>query len=205
MFKRIIPLLFLLSIIYAQIALPTFQAVHKTHTAEAVVLCDQSITITTSDEGWYNSSGTHNGSNSNTYTRYNDYRSWFTFDLSSFSGTSCSITLRLGLELFRGNTKTHTIYDVSTDQDDLVASSSGSAGVTIFNDLGGGNSYASRSISSSDNGTVIEYTFNEQGIADFNNASGGWFSIGTAVSEGTVRFGNNMNQQISTLVITYSN
>ena len=176
MLRRIILLLISFSFINAQIALPTFQAVHKTHTAEAEVSCDQSITITTSDEGWYSS-----------------------------SGTAWSITLRLGLELFYGNTKTHTIYDVSTDHDDLVASSSGSSGVTIFNDLGGGNSYASRSISSSDNGTVIEHTFNAQGIADFNNAAGGWFSIGTAVSEGTVRFGNNMNQQISTLVITYSN
>ena len=203
MVSRIIPLLFFLSFINAQIALPTFQAGHMPHTAEA--LCDQSVTITTSDEGWYNPSGTHNSSNSNTATCQPQYNSWFTFDLSSFSGTACSITLRLGLEYFSGSTKTHTIYDVSTDQDDLVASSSGSSGVTIFNDLGGGNSYASRSISSSDNGTVIEHTFNEQGIADFNNAAGGWFSIGTAVSEGTVRFGNNMNQQISTLVITYSN
>jgi len=40
MIKRIIPLLFFLSFINAQIALPTFQAVHKPHTAEASSLYD---------------------------------------------------------------------------------------------------------------------------------------------------------------------
>ena len=203
MFKTIIPILFLLSFINAQIALPTFQAGHMPHTAEA--LCDQSVTITTSDEGWYNYTGTHNPSNSNTATCQPQYNSWFTFDLSSFSGTACSITLRLGLEYFSGSTKTHTIYDVSTDHDDLVASSSGSSGVTIYNDLGGGNSYSSKTVSSSDKNTVLEYTINSQGITDFNNAAGGWFSIGTAVSEGCLRFGTGMNSEISTLVITYSN
>ena len=196
-------LLLLFCSVKAQIALPTFQAVHKYHTAEA--LCDQSVTITTSDEGWYNPSGTHNSSNSNTATCQPAYNSWFTFDLSSFSGTACSITLRLGLEYFSGSTKTHTIYDVSTDHDDLVASSSGSSGITIYNDLGGGNSYASKTVSSSDNNTVLEYTINSQGITDFNNAVGGWFSIGTTVSEGCLRFGRRMNSEISTLVITYSN
>ena len=92
---RILLLLFFLSGINAQIALPPFQGVHKPHTAEA--LCDQSVTITTSDEGWYNPSGTHNSNNSNTATCQPYYNSWFTFDLSSFSGTACSITLRLGL------------------------------------------------------------------------------------------------------------
>ena len=203
MLRRIIPLIFILSFINAQIALPTFHAVHKPHIAEAS--CDQSVTITTSDEGWYRSNGQHSSSNSNTYTSYNNYRSFFTFDLSSFSGTACSITLRLGLEYFSGSTKTHTIYDVSTDQDDLVASSSGSSGITIYNDLGGGNSYSSKTVSSSDNNTVLEYTINLQGITDFNNAAGGWFSIGTAVSQGVLRFGSKMNNEISTLVITYSN
>ena len=199
----ILLLLFFLSGINAQIALPPFQGVHKPHTAEDS--CDQSVTITTSDEGWYNPSGTHNSNNSNTATCQPYYNSWFTFDLSSFSGTACSITLRLGLEYFSGSTKTHTIYNVSTDHDDLVASSSGSSGITIYNDLGGGNSYSSKTVSSSDRNTVLEYTINSQGITDFNSAAGGWFSIGTAVSEGCLRFGTRMDNEISTLVITYSN
>ena len=40
MLRRIIPLLFFLSFINAQIALPTFQAVHKPHTAVAVAESD---------------------------------------------------------------------------------------------------------------------------------------------------------------------
>ena len=181
-------------------ALPTFQGVQKIH-------CNNTLTVNQSDRGWYHSGGGHTASNANTYTVKNSYYSWFTFDLSSFSGGACSVTLRLELENYAtsASTTTSTIWDVSTSHDDLVASSSGSSGQTIFADLGGGNSYSSKTVSSSDNNTVLEYTINLQGITDFNNAAGGWFSIGTAVSEGALRFGSSMNQEISTLVITYSN
>ena len=186
----------------AQVALPTFQGVQKIHG-------NNTLTVNQSDRGWYQSNGSHTASNANTYTVKNSYYSWFTFDLSSFSGGACSVTLRLELENYAtsASTTTSTIWDVSTSHDDLVASSSGSSGQTIFADLGGGNSYGSATFSSSDQGSIIEYELSSQAISDVNSAAGGWFSVGTAMDDGSsngfIRFSGGNETRTHQIVITY--
>ena len=205
---EIILLLFFSSFINAQIALPTFQGVHKPQGAAS---CDQTVTINQSDRGWYTSNGTHGASNQNTITGpgYTDAHSWFTFDLSGFSGGACAVTLRLELERYSStaSTCTSTIYDVSTSHDDLVASSSGSSGQTIHTDLGSGNSYGSAIFSSSDVGDIIEYTLSSQAISDVNSAAGGWFSVGTTMANdndnGWIRFSGSSESRTHQIVVEY--
>jgi hypothetical protein len=198
---RILLLLFFLSVINAQIGLPTFQGIHKPQSVSAS--CDQSVTYSFSDRGWYTSSGTHNSTNNNVIVG-SYYRNWFTFDISGFSGTACTITLRLELELFNGSSGNYNLYDISTGHDDLVASSSGSSGVTIYNDLGTGNSYGSVSLTSSDNNSTIEIALNDQAITDFNSESSGWFSVGGDWTGSVyIRFGSGPSDTFSQLVITY--
>ena len=186
----------------AQVALPTFQGVQKIH-------CNNTLTVNQSDRGWYHSGGGHTASNANTYTVKNSYYSWFTFDLSSFSGGASSVTLRLELENYAtpASTTTSTIWDVSTSHDDLVASSSGSSGQTIFADLGGGNSYGSATFSNSDQGSIIEYELSSQAISDVNSAAGGWFSVGTTMDDGSsggyIRFSGGGETRTHQIVITY--
>ena len=210
MVSKIISLILFISFINGQIALPTFQGVHKPQVEES---CDQTIAINKSDRGWYTSNGYHISSNQNTITGpgYTDAHSWFTFDLSGFSGGACGVTLRLEVERYNSTASncTSTIYDVSTPHDDLVAShSNGSAsGQTIHADLGSGNSYGSATISSSDVGDIIEYTLSAQAISDVNSAAGGWFSIGTTISNdndnGWVRFSSGSESRTHQIVLEY--
>ena len=189
--------------IHAQVALPTFQGVQIKH-------CDNTSTVSASDKGWYDSNGSHSASNENTYThKTNGYRSWFTFDLSGFSGGACTVTLRLELENYSTNasTATSTIYDVSTSHDDLVATSSGSSGQTIYADLGAGSSYGSATVSNGDEGDIIEYELSSQAISDVNSAAGGWFSVGTTMDDGSsngwIRFSSAGESRTHQLVIKY--
>jgi hypothetical protein len=188
--------------IHAQVALPTFQGVQIKH-------CDNTLTVNQSDRGWYSSNGSHTASNANTYTGKNSYYSWFTFDLSGFSGGACTVTLRLELESYSTNasTTTSTIYDVSTSHDDLVASSSGSSGQTIYADLGAGNSYGSATFSNGNEGDIIEYELSSQAISDVNSAAGGWFSVGTTMDDGSsggyIRFSGGEESRTHQLVIKY--
>ena len=208
MLRRLTLLLFFLSFINAQIALPTFQGVHKPQVGAS---CDQTITINQSDRGWYTSNGYHTSSNQNTITGpgYTDAHSWFTFDLSGFSGGACGVTLRLEVERYNSTASncTSTIYDVSTSHDDLVTSHSygSSSGQTIHADLGSGNSYGSATISSSDVGDIIEYTLSAQAISDVNSAAGGWFSIGTTISNdnGWIRFSGSSESRTHQIVVEY--
>ena len=203
--KKIIitAILFISWEIHAQVALPTFQGAQIQH-------CDNTSTVSASDRGWYDSNGNHSEDNRNTYTRKgNGFRSWFTFDLSGFSGGACAVTLRLELERYSStaSTCTSTIYDVSTSHDDLVASSSGSSGQTIHTDLGSGNSYGSATISSSDVGDIIEYTLSSQAISDVNSVVGGWFSVGTTMANdndnGWIRFSGGSESRTHQIVVEY--
>jgi hypothetical protein len=201
--RAIIAIIFCISSdLNAQVALPTFQGVQKIHGINT-------LTVNQSDRGWYQSNGSHTASNANTYTVKNSYYSWFTFDLSSFSGGASSVTLRLELENYAtpASTTTSTIWDVSTSHDDLVASSSGSSGQTIFADLGGGNSYGSATFSNSDQGSIIEYELSSQAISDVNSAAGGWFSVGTTMDDGSsggyIRFSGGSETRTHQIVITY--
>lgn len=138
------------------------------------------------DSGWWNSDGGHISTNSNYIAgRIGslEYRNFFVFDLSGVSGTVTSASL----QLFNPSTgyvspdanEMYTLYDVSTS---ITALTTGGSGQTaIFTDLGTGTTYGSVSVSSGDNGQLVEITLNGNGLAALNGATGS-FAIGGALT-----------------------
>jgi hypothetical protein len=106
------------------------------------------ITISSSDSGWYNETGSHTPSNQNIYTGTDnsfEYRHFLQFDLSFASGltiTGATLTYRADNgELFTyDSTETLTLFNISSDISNLLG---GTGGVTAFEDLGTGDSYGS--------------------------------------------------------------
>jgi hypothetical protein len=112
-------------------------------------------------------------------------RNFFTFDLSSLSGTVVSATLeaaRFNYAGFPGDpSETLGLFDVTTDAATLNNNTGLNA--TIFADLGSGTSYGTFVVSSYTFSTTETLTFalNANAIADINAAAGGFFSIGGAL------------------------
>ena len=158
------------------------------------------ITIDALDTGWYGSSGFQGGSVSSNTNNQNyvtgllsstERRSFFAFDLSSVTGTIISATLRAynpGLQVtgdtFDGYaspsaTETLDLFDVNTTIADLQA---GLGGVGAFNDLGSGTLFGTRSVSSADNGTLLDTVLNASALAAINSGLGGQWAVGGALS-----------------------
>jgi hypothetical protein len=75
-------------------------------------------------------------------------------------------------------------YDVSTDIDAIVTGSGHN--LDIFNDLGSGILYGSRTVSAADNGTQVIIDLNENGINSLNSALGEKWAIGGTLSPSAV-------------------
>lgn len=151
-----------------------------------------SVTTTTSvfnfdafDTGWYNTSGFHDpnnlnylvgsgGANANCGLGCNDF---FAFRLGNgtITGTILSATLSIGNPAANGYTgppasSTVTLWDVSTVVATLTAGGSGLVG--IYNDLGSGVQYGSRSVSAADNNTQVVFSLNNQALNAIATAGG---------------------------------
>ena len=104
------------------------------------------------------------------------FRNFFTFDLTSLSGTATAAFLRIdrGTDL-PGNESTETIefFDVSTDA--VTLNNNQGLSQAIFEDLGTGVSYGSFTVL--DDRLQFGLLLNEAGLADIN-AANGFFSIG---------------------------
>ena len=145
------------------------------------------ITISTTQEGWWDSTGTHIEGNLNYATGRADgldHRSFFIFDLAGVTGTITGATLRL-IEPASGyispnRSETIVFYDVSTPAATLLAAGSGEIG--IYNDLGTGVSYGSRSVSTADSGTIISQILSASALVAIQSALGGSFAIGGSLT-----------------------
>lgn len=158
----------------------------------------ESITIWSSDNGWYKYDGTHFPDNNNIITGQTkadafspgeEYRSFLYFDLSSISGytvTSATVTYVAGNGNIGdgGSTETIELYDVSSDVSNLLSG----GGVSVFADLGTGNSYGSVVIDAS-TGYVpmpeVSVNLNTTALTDLNlllSGVGTDFAIGTALT-----------------------
>ena len=117
-----------------------------------------------------------------------DFRNYFTFDLSNVSGTVTSATLNViansGNRLLCAcgpNQLLLTLSDVSTDA--LSLNNKGAnPNFGINTDLGTGNSYGSFLVDTGlDPNTVLSFSLNSFALADIQRAQGGFFSVGGSV------------------------
>jgi hypothetical protein len=101
-------------------------------------------------------------------------RNFFTFDLSA-ACTASSVTLRL-TRFEQTGPLTYFLYDVSTPASTLNANQGTSQ--EIFADLGSGTSFGSFPVAPGPATDVLSFPLNPAGVAAFNAARGGFFSIG---------------------------
>jgi hypothetical protein len=102
------------------------------------------------------------------------FRNFFSFDLSSACPAS-SVTLQL-TRAGQIGPLTYSLFDVSTPAATLNANAGPSQ--TLFNDLGSGTSFGSFPVADGSETDVLSFPLNAAGVAAFNAARGGFFSIG---------------------------
>jgi uncharacterized delta-60 repeat protein len=147
-----------------------------------------SATLSADDSGWYDGSGLHAASNTN-YAVGNgapggDIHNFFVFNLATINDGIVSAQLRLlnpsGGYLSPDSTETFAVFDVSTPISQLVA---GGTGLTaVFNDLGTGTQFGSRTVSAADNDQTVAVDLNAAAIAALNEARGGQVALGGALT-----------------------
>jgi hypothetical protein len=145
------------------------------------------ITISTIQHGWWDSTGRHTATNLNYATGDDatglDHRSFFVFDLSGVTGTISTATLRFNPPSGYNSpdpTETLSFFDVTTSSATLLATGVGQ--VVIYNDLGTGVSYGLRSVSPADNNTIVTQLLNAAATAAIQAALGGSFAVGGALT-----------------------
>jgi hypothetical protein len=152
--------------------------------------------ITTSERGWYRDDGVHETANDNYVTgeiavlAYNEYRSFFVFDVPTqtepirggvlrlFNPSSTAPEPYTNGYLSTDLTETLTLFDVSTPTSTLV---DGTGGLSAFEDLGTGNIFGQLVVNRDMNGSFIEVALNSAGLSALDAAQGGTFVIGAAL------------------------
>ena len=142
-----------------------------------------SVTLNASNSGYYNFVGFSNGSVGNIAQLGNSYRSWLGFDLSGIDGTITSATLQIASDPRNASGQTINWWDVSTPYSQL-GTVGGAAGISIFNDLGGGSALA-QGIHTA--GGLNSFTLNSSALVALNAADSFW-AIGGANSQPNLAF-----------------
>lgn len=140
--------------------------------------------IYAADSGWYDNSGSHGAANQNFLvgaigsTRY---RNFFVLNIPNITDEIVGATLSIQNPAGGGYTspdatETWELYDVTTPIATLTAGGAGL--VAIFDDLGGGTTYGSASVSAASDGKYVNVVLNASAIAALNAARGGQIAIG---------------------------
>jgi hypothetical protein len=130
-------------------------------------------------------------------------RNFFSFDLSSACRAS-GVTLRL-TRFVQTGPWTYSLFDVSTPAATLNANNGTSQ--TIFDDLGSGVRFGGSVVPEGERTDVLSFPLNAAGVAAFNVARGGFFSLGGSIPgpgsvEPTVLFGSSEGTGVQQLVAT---
>jgi hypothetical protein len=148
--------------------------------------------ITASHAGQYSSAGDFAGDNTNYVTGAfeGEYRSFFVFDLPTFSLPI--VSAKLDLYNFGGSddipagfysenpSETLSFFNYSGS---LAALTTGGSGLTgIFADLGSGSLYGSTTVGAGNDGQYVSLFLNNAFLADLNAASGGTIAFGSALT-----------------------
>jgi hypothetical protein len=159
----------------------------------APAVADTSVTLNATNQGRFSSLGQHSG----TSGIYNvgtlgltSFRNFFTFDLSSVSGTVTGATLTVPNTSCGASggvaSTTYELWDVTSSADDLAASDAvlSAAGQAVFADLGTGTSYGSTPVAASP--AAVSVPLGADGLAALQAATGsGFFAIGGSYSSTT--------------------
>lgn len=139
--------------------------------------------VATSSSGWWDSEGAHDQTNPNYIageccgTNHNNF---FTFDLSSVTGSVLSASLTLNSYGVTGpGPLDYSLFDITSPLSDVRATGND---LNIYNDLMSGPIYGSFSYSHADQSEIRSIALNGTGINALNSALGGEFGIGGSVA-----------------------
>lgn len=143
--------------------------------------------VATSSSGWWRSGdGLHEQINSNYIAgEHSDpvtrnYNNFFTFDLSSVTGSVLSASLTLDSYGITGpGPLKYSLFDITSPLSDVRATGND---LNIYNDLMSGPTYGSFSYTDADEGEIRSIALNSAGIGALNSAFGGEFGIGGSVA-----------------------
>jgi autotransporter-associated beta strand protein len=144
------------------------------------------VTINSTDRGWYDATGAHSPSNPNYIAGENasgtEFHNWFVFNIPQFSGTIVQAELLVNAFQMQGtNTQeTYVLRHVSTAIAPLVA---GGAGLTaIYDDLAAGPVYSVRNLLKVEENQRAIIPLNLTFINDATAAAGGQLALGGSVA-----------------------
>lgn len=175
---------------------PVCQAVFAGCAVVILLLCGsgsataQPTDVNASARGFY----LDDGFNTEFYDGYNtgwegvEYRSYFVFDIPTFSEEVTSATLRLWMPadsfLSPEASETISLWSVSTSVASLVSSHNpGAEGLAIFEDLGGGTNFGSATISDpGPGGSYLFISLNQDALDAIVAAQGSQLAIGGALA-----------------------
>jgi hypothetical protein len=135
------------------------------------------------NQGWWSGTIANNDSNDNYIVTAGSERDFFTFDARS-ACRALGATLRL-TRFDQTGPLTFSLWDVATPAPVLNANDGTSQ--TIYDDLGSGTTFGSFTVAPGSATDVLSFPLNAAGVAAFNAARGGFFSVGgSAAPEGYV-------------------
>ncbi|CAD5976958.1 Ig-like domain-containing protein [Planktothrix agardhii] len=143
-----------------------------------------STNIAATDTGWYDNSGSHGPSNTNYLVGdYNfKYRNWMAFNLPTFTTPVTSAKLQIKAYQYSSAdlSETYELRDVTTPVSTLTAGGSGLT--SIYNDLGDGTIYGSRSFTGADSNQTVTIDLNSALVSAINAKSGQSFALGGQIT-----------------------
>jgi hypothetical protein len=146
------------------------------------------LVVAAFDTGWYDSTGTHNPANANYiagwYHSGGDigYHDWFAFNVPVLPGAlaTASLVVNAYNVVAPLGTLGYELRDVSTPVATLVA---GGSGLTnIYNDLGDGVIYGTRTFSTNESNLSVTIPLNSAAVAALSAAQGQAFAFGGQVN-----------------------
>ena len=150
-------------------------------------LTTSAVTRPPVDLGWYTDVGTHIPTNVNYLLgncagcNWDYYRSWFVFDVDAPGGlvTGAKLALQRRTYWSVDPTELITLHDVTTPLADLM---NGVAGPAAYDDLGDGMSYGTYDVLYPGTPNLVEIPLNGQGLVALQDAPGGMFALGGAMT-----------------------
>lgn len=134
------------------------------------------------NQGWWNNKQTNpNPVNTNYFAgrqlgdESEEFRNYFSFDLSGISGIVVSARLEVVRYLSREGAA-YQLFDVSTSPEDLARRQI--IDLDVFNDLGTGTSYGTFNIGAGEREDLLSFLLNDDALLDINASLGSFFSIG---------------------------
>ena len=139
-----------------------------------------------SDSGWWDGLFFHDNSNKNYIAghftgSHGDHNNYFTFDLSGINEPITSASLNLFTYTVAGSSVDYQLFDVTSPLSEVHATGTNAA---VYDDLMTGVSYGSFIYNASDINQSRFIILNADGVSALNNAIGGEFGIGGAVTGG---------------------